>query len=130
MESGLDERYRLLLVDHYLASAKEGDLENGDKWVLVFPFCGPLERTEGRKKHLKGPLIWVAIQHSWVFFCIMKGNPECRNGKTFGNLISASILPLERHIKRIAGIQVQRRGCPLQVDPDGAPDHLCQLRAL
>ena len=61
MESGLNERYRLLLTDHYLAIAKEGDLKNGDKkWVLVCPFCGLLERTEGRKKHLKGPAAEVA----------------------------------------------------------------------
>ena len=89
MESRIDERYRLLLIEHYLASAKEGVLKNGDKkWVFVCPFCGPLGRTEGKKKHLKGSLIWVATQHSWVFSCAKKGNVKCWNGKTFGNLIS------------------------------------------
>jgi hypothetical protein len=90
MESPIDQRYRLLLLEHYLNDAKEGVLKNGDKkWVFICPFCGPLGRTEGKKKHLKGELLWSAQRHSWVFSCAKKGSVGCMNNKTFGNLISA-----------------------------------------
>ena len=90
MESPIDKRYRLLLLEHYLTGGKESVLKNGaKKWVFVCPFCGTLGRTEGRKKHLKGSLLWNVQQNSWVFYCAKKGNVECWNGKTFGNLISA-----------------------------------------
>jgi len=90
MESPIDQRYRLLLLEHYLDSAKEGILKSGaKKWVFVCPFCGPLGRTEGKKKHLNGALLWNAQQHSWVFYCAKKGGVECMSGKTLANLISA-----------------------------------------
>ena len=90
MESQIDQRYRLLLLEHYLNDAKEGVLKNGDKkWVFICPFCGPLGRTEGRKKHLNGGLLWSAQQHSWVFSCAKNGSVGCMNNKTFVNLISA-----------------------------------------
>jgi len=90
MESPIDQRYRLLLIEHYLNGAKEGVLKNGDKkWVFICPFCGPLGRTEGKKKHLKGGLLWSAQRHSWVFHCAKNGSVECLYNKTFGNLISA-----------------------------------------
>ena len=90
MESPIDQRYRLLLLEHYLNGAKEGILKNGDKkWVFVCPFCGPLGRTEGKKKHLKGALLWSSQQHSWVFHCSKNGSVECMNNKTFGNFVSA-----------------------------------------
>jgi hypothetical protein len=90
MESSIDQKYRLLLLEHYLNSAKEGVLKSGaKKWVFVCPFCGPLERTEGRKKHLKGSLLWNVQQNSWVFYCAKKGGADCMNSKTLGNLISA-----------------------------------------
>lgn len=90
MESPIDERYRLRLLDYYLDDAKEGILRNGSKkWVFICPFCGPLGRTEGKKKHQKGSLLWDSNQHSWVFNCKMRGNAQCMNNKNFGNLISA-----------------------------------------
>jgi hypothetical protein len=90
MESPIDKRYRLLLLEHYLTSAKEGILKSGaKKWVFVCPFCGPLGRTEGRKKHLKGSLLWNVQQNSWVFYCAKKGSADCMSSKTLGNLISA-----------------------------------------
>ena len=90
MESQIDQRYRLLLLEHYLSGAKESVLRSGTKkWVFVCPFCGPLGRTEGKKKHLKGALLWSSQQHSWVFSCAKKGSVGCMYGKTFGNLVSA-----------------------------------------
>jgi len=90
MESPIDERYRLKLLEYYLDNAKEGVLSNGaKKWEFICPFCGPLGRTEGKRRHLKGSLLWNAQQHSWVFSCAKKGSVECMNGKTLGNLISA-----------------------------------------
>lgn len=90
MESPIDERYRLKLLEYYLNNAKEGVLRNGaKKWEFICPFCGPLGRTEGKKTHKKAALLWNAQQHSWVFSCAKKGGVECMYGKTFGNLISA-----------------------------------------
>ena len=90
MESPIDQRYRLLLLEHYLTGAKEGVLKNGaKKWEFVCPFCGPLGRTEGKRRHLKGSLLWNAGRNSWVFSCAKKGSVGCMNNKTFGNLISA-----------------------------------------
>ena len=90
MESPIDERYRLKLLEYYLDNAKEGVLSNGaKKWEFICPFCGPLGRTEGKRRHLKGSLLWNAKQHSWVFYCVKKGSADCMNSKTLGNLISA-----------------------------------------
>jgi len=90
METSIDQKYRLLLLEHYLTSAKESILKSGaKKWVFVCPFCGPLGRTEGMKKHLKGSLLWNVQQNSWVFYCVKKGGADCMNSKTLGNLISA-----------------------------------------
>jgi hypothetical protein len=90
MESPLDERYRLKLLEYYLDNAKEMMIYGGSsKWVFVCPFCGSLGRTEGKRRHLKGSLLWNAQQHSWVFSCAKKGSVECMNTKTFGNLVSA-----------------------------------------
>lgn len=90
MESPIDERYRLRLFEYYLDNAKEGILRNGSKkWMFICPFCGPLGSTEGKKKHLKGSLLWNIEQHSWIFACAKKGSVQCMNHKNFGNLISA-----------------------------------------
>jgi len=90
MESPIDEKYRLLLLEHYLENAQEVMGSGGNnKWQFVCPFCGPLGRTEGKKKHRKAALLWNAKQHSWVFCCSKKGGVECMGGKTFSNLISA-----------------------------------------
>ena len=90
MESRIDERYRLKLLEYYLDNAKEMVLYGGaNKWIFVCPFCGSLGRTEGKRTHRKGSLLWNAKQHSWVFSCAKKGSMECMNNKTFGNLISA-----------------------------------------
>lgn len=89
MESPIDERYRLLLLEHYLVNAQQVMGPGGSsKWQFVCPFCGPLGRTDGKKKHRKAALLWNTVQHSWVFTCAKKGSAECMGGKTFGNLIS------------------------------------------
>ena len=91
MESLIDERYRLLLLEHYLENAQEARNYDGhSKWQFVCPFCGPLGRTDAKKKHRKAALLWNATQHSWVFYCSKKGRVECMmGGRTLGNLISA-----------------------------------------
>jgi hypothetical protein len=101
MESVIDETYRLLLLDHYLADCQEKiGLYGQSKWVFVCPFCGPLGRTEGKKRHRKGSLLWNAIQHSWVFSCAKKGSVECSSGKTLGNFIAALNPALAEAYKR------------------------------
>ena len=90
MESPIDERYRLLLLEHYLENAQQVMGPGGrPKWQFVCSFCGPLGRTEGKKKHRKAALLWNATQQSWVFYCSKKGRVECMGGKTLCNLISA-----------------------------------------
>ena len=90
MESPIDQKYRLLLLEHYLDSASEVPSYGGSKkWKFICPFCGQLGRTEGKKTHKKAALLWNAQQHSWVFSCAKKGSLGCMNNKTFGNLVSA-----------------------------------------
>ena len=101
MESPIDERYRLLLLEHYLENAQQVMGPGGrPKWQFVCPFCGPLGRTEGKKKHRKAALLWNITQNSWVFYCSKKGRVECMGGKTFGNLISALNSALGEAYKR------------------------------
>jgi hypothetical protein len=88
-ESPIDERYRLMLLEHYLDGAIEVPYFYGTKkWQFICPFCGPLGRTEGKKRQKKGALLWNAVQNSWVFCCAKKGSVECMNSKSFSNLIS------------------------------------------
>lgn len=90
MESPIDERYRVLLMKHYLENAKEVPFYDAlNKWVFVCPFCGPLGSTTSKKKHRKAALLWNATQHSWVFSCAKKGSVVCTRGMNLGNLISA-----------------------------------------
>jgi len=104
MESIIDERYRLMLLEHYLADCLEKPgLVSQSKFVFVCPFCGPLGRTEGKKKHRKGALLWNPAQHSWVFSCAKKGSVECLSGKTLGNLIAALNPALGEAYKRDRG---------------------------
>ena len=90
MESLIDERYRLMLIDYYLENPKEQPFGGvSRKWQFICPFCGALGRTEGKKRHRKGALLWSPVQHSWVFSCAKKGSVACSRGLTFGNFISA-----------------------------------------
>ena len=90
MESLIDERYRLLLLEKYLENAMESKhLDGHSKWQFICPLCSQTGKTEAKKKHRKAALLWNSTQHSWVFYCAKKGCVECMNGKTFSNLISA-----------------------------------------
>ena len=89
-ESPIDEKYRLVLLEHYLQDPRETCFGPGSKkWQFICPFCGPLGRTEGKRSHRKGALLWNAVQNSLVFTCAKKGSVECMSGKTLGNFISA-----------------------------------------
>ena len=90
MESLIDERYRLLLMNHYLENVKEAHFYQGhQKLMFACPFCGPLGKTDAKKRQRKATLLWNEKQHSWVFSCAKKGTSECFQGKTFSNFISA-----------------------------------------
>ena len=89
MESVIDRSYREKLLTYYLVNPLEISSGGTNKWTFVCPFCGPLGRTEGKRSHRKGVLLWNATQHSWVFSCAKKGSVECQNGKTLSNFISA-----------------------------------------
>ena len=90
MESTIDGRYRELLFQYYLRDVTLGSMYRGRmKWIFRCPFCSPFARTEGRKKHKKGSLLWMPEQHSWFFSCAKKGSAECMNNMTFPNLIRA-----------------------------------------
>ncbi len=89
-ESPIDERYRLMLLEHYLDGAREMPFHGGTtKWQFVCPFCASLSSKEYKRKQKKGSLLWDARQNSWVFYCAKKKSVECMNGKNFVNLISA-----------------------------------------
>ena len=89
MESRIDEKYRLLVLQYYLENAIEKMMVNGHpKWVFTCPFCGPLGQTEGKRKHRKGALLWNSAQHSWVFHCAKGGSVQCCGGKSFANFLS------------------------------------------
>ena len=88
-ESPIDERYRLLLLEHCFDGALEAPYKGFKKWNFVCPFCGSLSPKDCKKKQKKGSLLWDARQNSWIFFCTKKGSVDCMNGKSFSNLISA-----------------------------------------
>ena len=89
MESGIDEKYRSMILEYYLGNAAEKTTASGHpKWVFTCPFCGPLGCTEGRKKQRKGALLWNSTQHSWVFHCAKGGSVQCCGGKSFANFLS------------------------------------------
>lgn len=123
MESPIDERYRLLLLEHYLENAQEVMGSGGNaKWQFICPFCGPLGPTEGKKNHRKAALLWNTTQNSWVFYCAKKGRVECMGGKTFGNLISALNPALGEAYKRDrwhSGTTGRGRNCGVPQNPVG-----------
>ena len=88
-ESPIDERYRLMLIEHYLDSAKEVPYRGFTKWEFICPFCSPLSSKEYKRKERKGSLLWDARQNSWVFFCAKQKSVQCMYSKSLSNLISA-----------------------------------------
>jgi hypothetical protein len=67
-ESPIDERYRLMLLEHYLDGAIEAALPNSSrKWQFICPFCSPLASKDYKKRQKK----------------------DCMAGKTLANLIGA-----------------------------------------
>ncbi len=88
-ESPIDERYRLMLLEHYLDDAVVVPYLGYKKWGFICPFCASLSSKDYKKKQKKGSLLWDSKQHSWIFFCAKKGSVECMNSKSFGNLITA-----------------------------------------
>lgn len=76
MESPIDERYRLMLLEYYLQNAEER--EAGKKWIFSCPLCSPFARTEAKRREKKGALLWNAIQNSWLFNC-----KKCTDSTTF-----------------------------------------------
>lgn len=90
MESPIDEKYRLLLLEHCLENAQEVMGPGGSsKWQFVCPFCGPLGRTEGKKRHRKAALLWKPRSTPGSSIAPGRGVWSVWGGKTFGNLISA-----------------------------------------
>ena len=87
-ESPIDERYRLILLEHYLDSAVEMPYRGFKKWQFICPFCASLSSKEYKKKEKKGSLLWDAQQHSWVFYCAKQKSIECLKSKNFSNFIS------------------------------------------
>ena len=88
-ESPIDERYRLMLLEHYLEGAVEVPYQGFKKWKFICPFCASLSSKDYKRREKKGSFLWDSRQHSWIFFCAKKGSVECMGGKTLGNLISA-----------------------------------------
>ena len=76
MESPIDERYRLMLLEFYLQNAEER--EAGKKWIFSCPLCSPFARTEAKRREKKGALLWNAVQNSWLFNC-----KKCTDSTTF-----------------------------------------------
>jgi hypothetical protein len=101
-ESPIDQRYRLLLLNHYLKNVKEIPVAGGgSKWVFCCPFCSSLGRTETKRNERKGALLWNALQNSWVFFCVRQGSAECSGGgKTLEKFLSALDEDLAEQYKR------------------------------
>ena len=101
MESRIDQKYRLMVLGYYLENAAEKSTASGhSKWIFTCPFCGPLGRTEGRKKHRKGALLWNSTQHSWVFHCAKGGSVQCAAGKSFANFLSLLNSELSEHYRQ------------------------------
>ena len=101
MESWIDKKYRLLVLQYCLENAVEKTMVNGQpKWVFACPFCGPLGRTEGKKKQRKGALLWNDTQHSWVFHCAKGGSVQCCGGKSFANFLSLLNPQLGEHYRQ------------------------------
>lgn len=67
MESMIDERYRLLVLQHQVEGAEYKSSDH--KWIFCCPFCSPFARTKAKAREKKGVLLWNAIQNSWVFCC-------------------------------------------------------------
>ena len=81
MESPIDERWRLMLLEYYLQNAEERKAVK--KWIFSCPLCSPFARTEAKCREKKGALLWNAVQNSWVFNC-----KKCMGGTTFSRFLA------------------------------------------
>jgi hypothetical protein len=67
MESLIDQRYRLLILEHQVEDVEQR--LGGNKWIFRCPLCSPFARTESKKKEKKGALIWIHEKKCWVYRC-------------------------------------------------------------
>ena len=76
MESRIDEKYRLMVLQYCLENAVEKTMVNGQlKWVFACPFCGPQGQTEGKKKQRKGG---IALEyHSALMGVPLRQGRQC-----------------------------------------------------
>ena len=101
MESPIDEKYRLLLLEHYLEDAQHIPFYNGyPKWRFRCPFCGSISSKEYKKKERKGSLLWDVRQNSWIFYCSRKESSECMNSKNLFYFLRALNPPLAEAYRR------------------------------
>ena len=67
MESPIDERYRLMLLDLQLEGV---EIKNGgSKYVFCCPMC-QIGQNNGKYKNRKGCMFWVAKWNAWRFNCM------------------------------------------------------------
>jgi hypothetical protein len=65
MESPIDERYRLDLMQYYL----EGVEERNGKIKFFCPFCQSV-RKQGKFTAKKGAMFWIPQWNAWRFNCL------------------------------------------------------------
>jgi len=65
MESVIDQRYRLDLINHYL----DGYEEKQGKAVFFCPLC-QVSRPSGKYVQKKGGIFWCAQWNAWRFNCM------------------------------------------------------------
>ena len=65
MESPIDQRYRLKLINYYL----EGYEEKHGKAVFFCPLCQS-SRPKGKYAQKKGAMFWISKWNTWRFNCM------------------------------------------------------------
>jgi hypothetical protein len=93
MESMVDERYRLIILQHQVEGAEYKKSDH--KWIFCCPFCSPFVRTKAKAREKKGVLLWNGIQNSWVFCC-----HRCGITTTFYRFLMLLNPQLAKHYQR------------------------------
>jgi hypothetical protein len=93
METMIDERYRLLVLEHQVEGAEYKAKDN--KWIFCCPLCSPFAKNKAKSKEKKGTLLWNTGRSRWVFCC-----HKCGISTTFYRFLMLVNQPMGRQYQR------------------------------
>lgn len=87
MENVIDQRYRQIILDHYLNGATLTGTPKFPKWVAPCPLCSHTRKTAAKRRSKCAALLWIPTENTWKFTCRNGGSVQCSHALSFLTLL-------------------------------------------